>query len=156
MLLAIDLGTKLGWATNSNIGQYSGVQDFKNDRFSGGGMRYLKFEKWLNTMEKPTQVVFEEVHRHAGTAAAHVYGGLMAVLMKWCEDNAIPYTGVGVGTIKKHWTGKGNANKNLMTKKCIERGYKPADDNEADAIALRDYWITNFELETETLEDLMK
>ena len=142
MLLALDLGTKTGWATTSVDNEQSGVQSFANDRFSGGGMRYLKFEKWLNELPKPGQVVFEEVRRHRGTDAAHVYGGLLAVLTSWCEKNKIPYQGVPVGTIKKHWTGNGNAGKNVMISKAIEKGYKPADDNEADAIALRSYWLS--------------
>lgn len=142
MLLALDLGTKTGWATNSNAGITHGMQEFKNDRFSGGGMRFLKFEKWLMELPVPSQVVFEEVRRHAATDAAHVYGGLMAVVTKWCEENKIPYQGVPVGTIKKFWTGKGNAGKDLMIAEGKKRGYKNVDDdNEMDALALLHYWI---------------
>ncbi len=141
MLLALDLGTKAGWAAQTDTGVQSGVQVFANDRFSGGGMRYLKFEKWLNEMPQPDQVIFEEVRRHAGTDAAHVYGGLMATLTKFCEANRIPYAAVPVGTIKKFWTGKGNANKNLMIDTAKKRGFNPTDDNEADALALLHYWL---------------
>lgn len=142
MLLALDLGTKCGWATNSNAGIAHGMQEFKNDRFSGGGMRFLKFEKWLLELPRPTQVVFEEVRRHAATDAAHVYGGLMAVVTKWCEANKIPYQGVPVGTIKKYFCKKGNADKKMMVAEAKRRGYKDVDDdNEADALALLHYWI---------------
>lgn len=141
MLLALDLGTKTGWATNSNAGITSGMQEFKNDRFSGGGMRFLKFEKWLMNLPKPSQVVFEEVRQHAATDAAHVYGGLMAVVTKWCESEGIPYQGVSVGTIKKFWTGKGNGKKEAMIAEARRRGFDPYDDNEADALALLHYWI---------------
>lgn len=140
MLLTLDLGTKTGWATQTAAGIQSGVQNFANDRFSGGGMRYLKFEKWLNDMPRPSQVVFEEVRRHRGTDAAHVYGGLMAVLTKWCESQNIPYIGIPVGTIKKSFTGNGNANKNKMIAEAQKRGYDPKDDNEADALAILHYW----------------
>lgn len=141
MLLALDLGTKTGWATQSNAGIQSGMQSFANDRFSGGGMRYLKFERWLCGLPKPSQVVFEEVRRHKATDAAHVYGGLMAVLTKWCEAERIPYTGVPVGTIKKSFTGNGSAKKDMMITECVNRGFKPVDDNEADALALLHYWV---------------
>lgn len=141
MLLALDLGTKCGWATNSNAGIAHGMQEFKNDRFSGGGMRFLKFEKWLMELPKPTQVVFEEVRRHAATDAAHVYGGLMAVVTKWCEANKIPYQGVPVGTIKKSWVGKGSCKKDVMIAEAKKRGYNVDDDNEADALALLHYWM---------------
>ena len=57
-------------------------------------------------------------------------------LTAWCEHHQIPYQGVPVGTIKKHATGKGNANKDQMISAARLRGHAPADDNEADAIAL--------------------
>jgi Holliday junction resolvasome RuvABC endonuclease subunit len=143
MLLALDLGTKTGWAVSSNAGITYGMQEFKNDRFSGGGMRFLKFEKWLMGLPKPAQVVFEEVRRHAATDAAHVYGGLMAVVTKWCEAEGIPYQGVPVGTIKKYWAGKGNAKKDVMIAEAKKRGYKDVeDDNTADALALLHYWLS--------------
>jgi Holliday junction resolvasome RuvABC endonuclease subunit len=43
---------------------------------------------------------------------------------------------VPVGEIKRGWTGKGNAKKEAMVAEAVRRGYSPADDNEADAIAL--------------------
>jgi Holliday junction resolvasome RuvABC endonuclease subunit len=48
----------------------------------------------------------------------------------------VPYQGVPVGTIKKHATGKGNANKAAMIAATKAKGFNPADDNEADAIAI--------------------
>ena len=84
-------------------------------------------------------VYFEEVRRHASTDAAHVYGGLMATLTAWCEQNNIPYQGVPVGTIKKHATGKGNADKAAMIEAMQALGHPVTDDNEADALALL-YW----------------
>ena len=35
-------------------------------------------------------IYFEEVRRHAGTDAAHIYGGLLATLTAWCEQHASP------------------------------------------------------------------
>ena len=60
----------------------------------------------------------------------------MGLLTAWCEHHEVPYLGVPVGTIKKHATGKGNASKDEMVASVRARGYTPADDNEADAIAL--------------------
>jgi hypothetical protein len=78
------------------------------------------------------------VRRHAGTDASHIYGGLMATLTAWAELRGVPYEGVPVGTIKRHATGKGNADKDAMiaAARARARGFSPADDNEADAIAL--------------------
>lgn len=156
MLLALDLGTKCGWATKSHAGITYGMQEFKTDRFSGGGMRFLKFERWLMELPKPAQVVFEEVRMHVAVDAAHVYGGLMATLTKWCESQGIPYQGVPVGTIKKYWTGKGNTKKDGMIAEAKKRGYKDVDsDDEADALALLHYWMENGFVKSElSLDDL--
>jgi Holliday junction resolvasome RuvABC endonuclease subunit len=103
-------------------------------------MRYLRFTNWLTEIDRlsgPIAAIwFEEVRRHVGTDAAHVYGGLMATLTAWAELRGIPYEGVPVGTIKRHATGKGNADKETMIAAARARGFSPADDNEADAIAL--------------------
>ena len=71
-----------------------------------------------------------------GVDAAHAYGGFLGQLTAWCEQRAIPYQGVPVGTLKKHATGKGNADKAAMIAAMQAKGFHPADDNEADALAL--------------------
>jgi crossover junction endodeoxyribonuclease RuvC len=141
MLLALDLGTTTGFALrdlkSSTI--ISGIWSLKNSRFEGGGMRYLRFRKHLSEVQSAgplTQVAFEEVRRHQGVDAAHVYGGLLATLTSFCEEHEVPYEGVPVGTIKKFWTGKGNASKDQMIEAARLHGYSPVDDNEADAIAI--------------------
>ena len=48
----------------------------------------------------------------------------------------MPYQGVPVGTIKRHWAGQGNAPKQAMIEAARARGFAPADDNEADALAI--------------------
>ena len=60
----------------------------------------------------------------------------MATLTAWAEHHEIPYAGVPVATIKRHATGKGNANKSEMIAAIQALDFKPADDNEADAIAI--------------------
>jgi len=137
--LALDLGTRTGWATGAAGAVVSGTWDLKPRRFEGGGMRFLRFRGHLDEIHKlraPALVVFEEVRRHAGTDAAHVYGGLLGHLSAWCEEKSIPYRGVPVQAIKKFATGKGNAGKPAMIAAMQKLGYRPADDNEADAIAL--------------------
>lgn len=138
-VLALDLGTTTGWAWKLNETPVChGTWSLKPGRFEGGGMRFVKFRNRLREFSgMPTLVVFEEVRRHAGTDAAHVYGGLMATLTAWCEEEKIPYAGVPVGTIKKFWTGSGNASKEAMIARCARFGFpQVTDDNEADAIAL--------------------
>lgn len=140
-ILALDLGTNTGWALSSRDSTItSGTELFKPQRFEGGGMRYLRFKRWLTEMKQCADgidtVFMEEVRRHAGVDAAHAYGGFLATLTAWCEHHNIPYQGVPVGTIKKHATGKGNASKDEMIASVRKLGHAPADDNEADALAL--------------------
>ena len=140
-VLAIDLGTITGWAVRNNRCRIlHGTAEFRPTRFEGGGMRYLRFGKWLDQTLDVTggidAVYFEEVRRHIGTDAAHTYGGFLAALTSWCEAKGIAYQGVPVGTIKRFATGKGNADKQAMIAAMRERGFEPADDNEADAIAI--------------------
>lgn len=147
-LLALDLGTQTGWALANRDGHItSGSQSFKPQRFEGGGMRFLRFKRWLTELKQCAdgidQVVFEEVRRHAGVDAAHAYGGFMGQLTAWCEHHQIPYQGVPVGTIKKHATGKGNASKDEVIAAVRARGHTPSDDNEADALALLHWAIQN-------------
>ena len=140
-ILALDLGTTTGWALRSSDGHItSGSESFRPQRFEGGGMRFLRFKRWLNEVRSACHsihaVYFEEVRRHAGVDAAHAYGGFLATLTAWCEHHQIPYQGVPVGTIKKHATGKGNAGKDEVIASVTARGHAPSDDNEADALAL--------------------
>ena len=145
-ILALDLGTTTGWALLGRDGSTtSGSEPFKPQRFEGGGMRYLRFKRWLTEIKQVAEsidaVYFEEVRRHMGVDAAHAYGGFMAHLTAWCEYHQIPYQGVPVGTIKKHATGRGNASKDEMIAAAKARGYAPVDDNEADALALLNWAV---------------
>ncbi len=109
-------------------------------------MGFLRFGRWLSEIRASAHlegVWFEEVRAHAGTIAAQVYGGFLATLTTWCEERAIPYEGVPVGTIKRFATGKGNASKADVIAAVRRLGFSPADDNEADALALLHWVIAN-------------
>ena len=129
-ILALDLGTNTGWAllqqSNATAGYRvtSGTINLKNDRFQGGGMRFLRFRNWLDEISQRSggisTVYFEEVRRHLGVDAAHVYGGFLATLTTWCEEakpNGLPYQGVPVSHIKRQVTGNGNASKHNVSSK---------------------------------------
>lgn len=150
-ILALDLGTTTGWALRGSDGHItSGSESFRPQRFEGGGMRFLRFKRWLTEIKAVTSGIdvlhFEEVRRHVSTDAAHAYGGFLATLTAWCEHHQIPYQGVPVGTIKKHATGKGNAGKEDVITSIRARGHAPVDDNEADALALLHWTIEHHDL----------
>lgn len=140
-LLALDLGTRTGWAFSPASGIIlSGSWDLS----PGRGDEALRYQLLRNTLDvfwfqhgdENFEVLYEQVHRHAGTQAAHVYGGLRSVVLVWCLEHGIKAQPVGVGQIKKFWTGNGQATKEWMIQEACARGFDPLDDNEADALAL--------------------
>jgi crossover junction endodeoxyribonuclease RuvC len=147
--LALDLGSLTGWALRGPDGAItSGVQQFRPNRFEGGGMAFLRFNHWLSEIAESsgpiTAVSFEEVRAHTGTLAAQIFGGFLAHLASWAEFRDIPYQGVPVGTIKRFIAGKGNADKAAVIAAVKAKGFAPADDNEADALAILLWSIENF------------
>ncbi len=143
-IIALDLGTNTGWAIREKQGCItSGTVSFKQQRFEGGGMVFLRFKRWLTdlkaTLGDVEAIYFEEVRAHKGVDAAHKYGGFLAHLTAWCEHHQIAYQGIPVGTIKRHITGKGNSSKELVIEAIKKKGFTPIDDNEADSLALLDF-----------------
>src|SRR5690606_1879257 len=135
-MLALDLGTTTGWASLAGGIVHSGTASFRSGRFDGGGMRYLRFQRWLEQLADDSgglaAIYFEEVRRHIGTDAAPLFGGFLATLTAGCARERVAYQGVPVGTIKRFATGKGNAGKDAVLAAMRQRGFQPADDNEAD------------------------
>jgi crossover junction endodeoxyribonuclease RuvC len=140
-ILAIDIGTQCGWALGRRGGAITGGnENFAPAKHGSHGQRWLAFRQFLTDTGRSAgevhAVYFEDVKRHEGVLAAHAYGGFLAMLQAWCATNRIPMYPVGVGAIKKNWTGKGNANKALMIESAKARGHHPVDDNHADALAI--------------------
>lgn len=106
-------------------------------------MRYLRarirFQELVDAY-KPDAVAYEEVRRHRGVDAAHIYGGIVGQITAVCEEKNIPFQAIPVGTAKKTATGKGNASKEDMIDSANaywenDLGSEPiTDDNEADAL----------------------
>lgn len=147
IILALDLGRKTGWAIRKPSGEIiSGSDCFRPSYFQSQGMMFLNFKRWLVELNRSCNeidyIYFEAVRRHLGTDAAHIYGGFLAHLTAFAESRNIEYKGVGVTTIKKHITGKGNTSKQQVIEAVRSKGFDPVDDNEADALALLDFAIT--------------
>lgn len=64
-LLALDLGTRTGWATRTVLGTVAhGWVGLKGGRFEGGEVRFLRFGCWLAQIHAASpvgEVPFEEV-----------------------------------------------------------------------------------------------
>jgi len=143
-ILAIDPGTHCGWALIQNGVLMSGVWNLASRRFEGGGMRFVRLRSQLHDVRASVGrldlVALEEVRRHLGTDAAHCYGGIVATVQAWCEeqDPPVPYTAIPVGTIKKRATGNGNCGKPAMVAAARARWpeQEVANDDQADALWL--------------------
>lgn len=141
-ILALDPGENLGWAggvASAPNPARSGQLRLKESRFEGGGMRFLRLLRWLEGIDAEfgiDMIAFEKVAAHKGTDAAHVYGGMVAIITAWCEMKSIPYCGIPVGRIKKHATGVGNSDKDGIGDAMRARGLAPDSHDEADAQAI--------------------
>ncbi len=160
-ILALDLGTKTGWASytryptsgHSTAGNtmsvtysqvFHGVQDFSLKRGESSGMRYIRFQAWLQQMFNSVRydlVVYEMPHLRGG-AAAEVLTGFSTVVQMLCSAQSVQYSSVHSATLKKFATGTGRADKAVMIQQANSfRGYSGVikDDNEADAVCLLEY-----------------
>ena len=158
-ILALDPATKCGWAT-----QYaSGTWDLSVRRDESSGMRLIRLKAKLDRIMfsgikiehpelVPRLIVFEAA-RHAAPKMANalsVQSELQGVIKLFCEENGIQFRGYSPSEIKKHATGKGNANKAAML--AAARAKWPdktiADDNEADALWLLDLALSEYTVAT--------
>lgn len=137
-ILAIDQATKTGWATRNS----SGVWNLKVLKDESGGMRLIRFRaklKEIIELEEIELVIYERV---AGRfkAAISVSAELAGTLKVVCEDSGVEYRAFSAGEIKKHATGKGNANKEQMVLKAEKKWpeLEIIDDNHADALWILD------------------
>ena len=69
MILALDLGSRTGWALWDGVRTESGVQIFDLKRGESPGMRFVRFNGWLSSWatdgHRPSLVAYEQTH-HRG------------------------------------------------------------------------------------------
>lgn len=139
-ILALDPATNCGWAHSDGA---AGTWDLSVRRDESSGMRLIRLRGKLNDFFGMTDLVVFEAARNCAPrmqGALVVQAELQGVIKLWCEANKIEYRGFSPSEIKKHATGKGNANKEAMV--AFARLKWPefkGDDNEADA-----RWILDF------------
>jgi Holliday junction resolvasome RuvABC endonuclease subunit len=147
-ILALDMATKLGWATNVQVPVSSGVEVFDVGRGASPGARYFKFVKWLQDRIKeiqPDLIVYEQASQRGG-AATEILIGFTTHLQSVCFMKKIEHVAIRADHIKIHATGKGKAEKEEMIKACVTKlGIIPIDDNHADALWILDYGLANYD-----------
>ncbi len=139
-ILAIDCGINTGYATLINGQLRSGVQCMKSKGNESAGMKYLRFDSWLNEMQSIGNfnlIVYEKPHHLMGNAIESMNGFITGVQRYCAMHPSIEYKAVSPGEIKKFATGKGNADKPMMIAWFEEvQGRPPTTDDEADALAI--------------------
>jgi len=140
-ILAIDPGLMCGWAKGQvkSLNDWSisgsGVWNLNETRYQGKGWRFIALREHLKELLPADFIVYEKVRRHESTLAAHAYGGFLATIQTFADDNKISYGGVEVKHVKKHATGNGNASKYQMLQMArIRFGKHINDHNQADAL----------------------
>ena len=136
-ILTLDCGTKTGWASLVDGKIESGVQNFALKRGESKGIRFLRFNTWLNDMlelVKPHIVVYEMAHFRGGSAT-EILVGMTTRIEQFCEEKKIEYSSIHSGTLKRFATGKGNASKEDMRRAAVLK-YEIIVDNDDEADAL--------------------
>lgn len=154
-LLALDLGLKCGWALFGGGARLaSGTWHLAED----GGSRFNALHIRLLSLVQShgvTTIAYESVHRHAGTDAAHVFGGWLAILELVAGRTRAKVVGVrpqdihaaaavrtdrrrapkGASKTERRQISESRRknNKSAVIEAAHARGWPVKDDNEADA-----------------------
>ncbi len=175
-VLGVDLGTNCGvaWAdidpkeSARSARIVAGQLDLSVGPYDTGPLRHIRLKQFLSVLS-PDLIAFEDVKFTPDTKgfagkpvgmivarvanASELLGGFKITLCTWAEEHGIPAQGIPIGTIKKHATGKGNANKVQMIEAANERfGVKlntsdyesTGADNIADAMHICDMAIVAY------------
>jgi len=162
-ILALDLGTKTGWATNIcelegeqyivnvNHATNSGVQIFDGEI---SGWKFYAFKQWLDARLSEYQIehiVYEETFSVSAYASRVLHGFMAMVQYAYAEryppsikkaNERITLSTVHPMTLKKFATGTGKAKKEHM-KKAYENKFGCSLDSfdEVDALWILEYYL---------------
>jgi len=151
MRLALDTGLNTGWAVGMpNCAPTSGMKSFRSPGEKHHGRLFCDERKWLERMieqhgilhvavEKPIHTKFD------GLAKLRIMYPMISVIQTVCHERDLPYEEIDMDDARMAILGfarapmkiKGPARREWMKARvvayCVARGWKPSDDNEADA-----------------------
>ena len=135
-ILALDVATTTGWCANGLI---YGDQKFTDQHRPAKLKAYSDWVREIIAQTEPDLVGYEVPVLRGGPANELLLGmaGITQATAYDCGCAVAP--ACRPMTLKKYWTGTGKADKDLMIATCRARGYEPASDHQADAIALWHY-----------------
>lgn len=143
-MLALDIAANTGFCTNTA----SGTWKFALKKDESTGMRLIRFTAKLKevcALEQINLIVFEQLaiySKYPNFVAAEMVGALKL----FCAHSSIEFKSYAPAAIKKFGTGKGNANKDLMVSAAKKYKATITDDNEADAVILYHFAISDLQL----------
>ena len=147
-ILAIDPGSRCGWALLEDGITESGVMDFSLKRGESQGMVFVRFNAWFKKMiahHLPEVVIYEQPH-HRGGAATQLLYGMTTRIQERCDLCNIQYMAIHSATLKKFATGSGRAGKEYMVERAwVKFGIRVKDHNEADALWMMAWGKEEFE-----------
>lgn len=129
IIVGLDIGSNFGYAVlmgrrrlaSGTWRLWCAAKDKKKGTHQGYRWKRLYdalsqlLRKWCKSSKgEKIHVVVEDVRRHVGTTAAHVYGGLLAIVdmvILSLGAEKFEYSLLGVSSWKRITTGKGNASK---------------------------------------------
>jgi hypothetical protein len=135
-ILALDLATVTGWALRENGRLDWGEERFDPRKGESHGMRFLRFNRWLDDVtirrRSPGGLTVHElrvgalaVERpipfHKGVAASELLFGLYAMVQEFSERMKVELMVVPPSELKKLATGSGNASKDLVNARAVQR-----------------------------------
>jgi Holliday junction resolvasome RuvABC endonuclease subunit len=149
-ILALDLATTTGWALGTPesppmLGSFRCPKVFDDDTL---GQRWAKFALWLDdmiTVHKPDLVGFEAPLVFGGAKGSsrptnidtiRFLIGLATIAELVAVQLSTEVEDAHIQQVRAHFCGSGRAKKPDVQAMCFRRGLKPADDNQADAIAI--------------------
>ena len=147
-VLTLDLAGRTGWADCQCDGTVqSGVRVFIGEnvgrRFDNA---FVILSKLFHT-RKPA-IVFVEMPftKRPGDLAARTQYGYHAFVHLLAHERGVEVVEAPSTSVKLLWTGSGRANKAAMVAEAEARGFQPQDDNEADALAVLNYALTDSDI----------
>lgn len=148
--LGLDLGNNLGWCVSSRLKDTvrhlkSGQHLFTSKH--GEAARFAEFRRWLNFMldeSKANRLIIERPigGRFQGGSSAKLFFGMRTICLMVAHAHGVDFFEVAANTVKKHATGKGNAEKGVMIEQAaMAYGFTPGSHDEADAIWVADWGL---------------
>ena len=150
-IISLDLASTTGFAYGDSTGpaDYSGSIDLR----VGGKMNgesFCGFFEWLDDIiqselmiyGEPITIAYERPSSRPMWHTLRIHHGLAGIIqmLEGHYKGQVVCTNVPPKSIKKFFTGKGNADKELMLVTAREQYPDCVDDNEADAIALYHFY----------------